>query len=207
MMSIPTRIGIVTFATFLVIIHLSSCDSELPSYTDPGDLYHVRASGLYVLTIQDNSMKVIVTVINKFDETLDGEAILKGSVKITFARDVQYEKNDTIGPSNLIQARSYNPSTRHLTLNPGDSIRFLYSWNFIDDLGRDLRQGLFHYVADTNCVGRSIAVKETFLLISEVNVFVRTPTAHSGSTEYNICHVNRFVNFAICPPVLPEFCK
>lgn len=205
----PSKPAIDALATFLVIIHVSSCNGELPPYIDPGNLFQARTSGLYVLSSQENTLKVIVTVINKFDETLDGEAILDGSVKITLGRFVQYEKNVSIGPSNLIQARSYNPSTRHLTIDPGDSIRFMYSWNFVDDLGRDLRQQVFQYIRDTTCVltDRRIAVKETFFLSGKVNVFSRTSIAISQTVDYNVCHVNIWVLSNICPPVLPQFCR
>lgn len=186
-----------------------SCNSELPPYHDPTELFRVEPSGLYVLSAQDNSLKVILTVINSFDETLDGEAVLEGTVRISLARSPDYEKNDSVDDANLIQVRSYNPSTKHLTLDAGDSIRFLYSWNFIDDSGRDLRQEVFRYIRDTTCVERDrrIAVKETFLLSGEVNVFQRTRLAKSKIAIFNICHVNSWVNTAICPPILPSMCK
>jgi len=73
--------------------------------------------------------------VNKYEETLDGEALLTGRLTISWAVDRTFQKTVTIGSSNIVYARGYNAATGVLSIDPGDSVRFLVSWNLVADDG------------------------------------------------------------------------
>lgn len=198
------------FSLLLILILASltigSCDENLPAYRDPSDLMEGKIEGQYVLTISDNSVKVYLTIRNVFDETLEGQALIDGTLEIESSRDPQIRKSAQLRPSNLINARGYNGNSGVLTIDPGDSIRLGYSWNLVADNGTNLRSQFFRYTPDPTCrvPDRQIANEETFILRGELKVFDRIPVVRCSPAAFTFCYVNIWVNPKDCPPILTD---
>ncbi|MBI1803961.1 MAG: hypothetical protein HY033_09435 [Ignavibacteriae bacterium] len=184
----------------LLLTFIGSCKEPLPPRNDPSDILQGTIEGLYALTASENTLKVILTIRNTYDETLQDTAYILGSFRIILARDSSYHKSITIADTNLIEG-TYNRNTGVLTMDPNTIIRLRYTWNFIDDYGRDLRRNIFQYQPDPNCADRKIALKEFFFLQSSVRVYRKTTTVAPPATLYPLCHVDVYVDPRSCPPI------
>jgi hypothetical protein len=189
----------VRMSVALLSLIVGSCSESLPPYQDPADVFQGKVAGQYVLTVQDNSVKVYVTVKNIYDETFQASAILRGSLEITLARRPEIRKTVSLFPSQIIEGH-YNSGTGILTIDPGETIRLGYSWNFIDNSGTDLRKEIFTLVDDPTCSLRRIAYDETFSLKGEVTIFEKTAPVRFGPTMFTFCYITNWVNSKFCPP-------
>lgn len=182
-----------------------SCKEPLPPHEDPRNVFDGTIDAEYVYAPDDNSLKIRFAIKNKFDETLQGKASLTGSIQISLRRIPDRKRTFSLSSANLIQARNYNPNSRELTIDPGDSIRLAVSWNFVDDKGIDLRQGVFQYVIDPTCpTYRRIALREILIVKANLTVFDRTEDVNVGPVIVPICHINAWVDTRICPLILPK---
>jgi hypothetical protein len=185
--------SLLVLATALVGL---ACNEDLPGYNDPADVFDAHMDAAYVITRTDNSVRVYILVTNDYDETLQGRAAFGGQIAVVWTRDPSRRKTVTLTPAHLIYARSYNPNSQVLTLDPGDSIRLGFVWNLIDDDGVDLRQ-FFTYRQDPLCPARFISEPEFFRLSGEVKVFDRTALAVAPAWLYRLEHQDRWV---MCEP-------
>ncbi|HEY4612967.1 MAG TPA: hypothetical protein VII11_08305, partial [Bacteroidota bacterium] len=194
-----------------VLIFRGPCDESLPPYSEPEMFLTGSISGQYILTATDNSMKVYFSIKNIFDETLQGQAVMRGTMEIVSMRNPNVHKTYALSISNVSNPGRYDPATGILTFDPGDSVVYLASWNFIaDDQGADLRTSYFRYVSDPVCTGRALdgtplerchALTEEFILRSEIIVFEgRAPVR--ATVLFPLCYVSRWVNPKYCPPII-----
>jgi hypothetical protein len=181
-----------------------SCDEALPPYQDPRNVLEGIFRAQYILLMDDNSLHVRVVINNAYDETLQGPALMQGTVHITSKSDLSIEKTLQYSAANIVHHTAYNRTTGILTIDPKDSLVFEASWNFIDNAGGDVRQRLFQYVPDPSCGFRSIALEETFVLRGSFKVFERTSEVNVGPTEYSFCHITSWVPAASCPIIYSE---
>lgn len=184
-----------------LVLLLGPCDESLPPYREPDQPFEATVRGDYTLSVIDNSMKVYLTVKNIFDETLEGTASFRGTVEIVSARNPQIQKTFQIRAQNLIQAPGYTSSTGRLIFDPGTSLVFLFSWNFVDDRNVDLRSQFFRYVQDASCSARCLALPEPWILTANVTIFDKTGNATARAT-YSLCFVTVWVNPRDCPPII-----
>lgn len=187
------------FSTLVLL--LGPCDESLPPYREPEQPFEAIVRGDYTLSAIDNSMKVYLTVKNVFDETLEGTASFRGTVEIVSARDPRIQKTFQIRAQNLIQAPGYTPSTGRLRFDPGTSLVFLFSWDFLDDRNVDVRSQFFRFVQDASCSARCLALPEPWILTANVSVFDKTGNATARAT-YSLCFVTTWVNPRDCPPMI-----
>ena len=191
---------LVILASFVFMA--SSCDGELPPYRDPTDVLQGKMDGIYALSLSTNTLRVYLVLENTFDETLQGTATFDGLATITSTRDPNIHKTFKLTAANIIHARSYNPSTRVLTIDPGgDYVKLEAIWNFIDDNGTDLTQNFFRYENDPTCPGRRIGLPEFLLLTGELKVFDRINTVKAKTKLFQLCHVDPYVSPNFCPPI------
>lgn len=201
----PTaRWNVVVLAGILLLL-CGSCSESLPPYLDPREVLEGTLEGRYVLILSENSLKVDFTVRNAFDETLEGKASLQGDGQIVLQRNNDRKKTFVLSVSNMVAGNSfYNQATGVLKLDPGASITFRYTWNFIDDSNRDLRQADFQYVGDPSCQSRMIAYEETFILRAQMKVYEKVAEVVAGPVAFSMCHVTAWVNPMSCPPILTD---
>jgi hypothetical protein len=147
---------------------------------------------------------VYVTVKNVFDETFQAPMALRGNLEISVARKPEIRKTTTLLASDILEARGYSSATGILTMDPGDSMRLGYSWNFIDDSGFDIRRGVLQMIVDSLCKVRCISLEETLILKGEIKVYERTAPVKFGPTAFTFCYVTNWVNTRECSPVFPD---
>lgn len=178
----------------LMMIAPLSCKEPLPEYRDPLDLFDATFSGAYVISPGENAVKAYMTIVNRYDETLDAPAILNGRLVITWAGDVSLKKTVTLSPANIIYARGFNPVTGAMRFDPGDSIRIGYSWNLISDDGRSLLD-VVHMMPDPTCPIRYISIQPVPLFFEgSTVVYDRTGTVAPRSFRYEFTLVLQFVD-------------
>lgn len=182
------------FVCAFAIIQLLSCDESLPTYREPDELFaaemNVHFSYGPALGQIDSSLLIYVNVRNVFDETFNANVQIDGSVDIELVRDPSFRKRFTLSAANIYSATSYNPQTKILTLDAGDSLRFVVPWNFVDENGRDLRSHIFRYVADSFCDDlRGVAGPEIFIVRGRVKLFDRTGYVACNPLQVQVCHV------------------
>jgi hypothetical protein len=188
----------------VLLVTLGPCSESLPPYQDPARLFDARIDGAYALTSNDNSMKVYFSVTNVYDETIDGQGVITGSIEVRSARDPNVKKTFSLTGTNVVSAPGFDRITRRLIVDPGDTIRLGVSWDFIDDAGRDLRRDFFSYIEDMTCrdFGRCLAFTEDFILQGSVRLYDRTAPVLVGPTVYSLWYVNKWVLPRDCPPII-----
>jgi len=200
--TVALRLGaIITGLMGSVFFNGMVCDETLPPYQDPRDILIASIGARYVLFGGDNSLKIFLDVHNSYDETLEARADFSGEMKITLARDPSVSRTFSITQTDLRTTGKYTPATGVLRMDPGDTVRFEVSWDFVDDNGTNLRTGLFRYYEDASCTGRCIAEEEQFVLNGSVKIFEKVSASTSRAELISICHVSTFVPPQFCPPV------
>ncbi len=177
------------------------CNEHLPPYWDPRGVFQGSIEGTYVLTLSDNSVKIYLHARNQYDETLEGVATLEGEVEIYLARNPTKRKTFVLTSANLFTSSNYNPQTRNLRVEPGETLVFGVSWDLVDETGVDLRSQTFQYWEDPECTFRCIAEEERFVIRGSVQIFEKTGVAEASPTSFLLCHVNQYIEPRFCPPI------
>lgn len=178
-----------------------TCSEALPPYIDPTDVFDGSIEGAYVLIPSDNSVKIYLKARNRYDETLEGPAVLQGEAEISLARDPSMVRKFTITSANLLTSRNYNPSTGVLRVDPGETMVFGLSWNLVTDNGTNLRGSHFRYWVDLECPMRCVAEAELFIIRGSVIIFDKTGTVTPQPASFSLCHVNAYIEPRLCPPI------
>jgi len=176
------------------------CDETLPLYRDPRDVFKGEIRGRYALSRTENSVRIDLFVINTFDETLEAKGILEGTGTITAKRDVRFRRTFKLTPANWARGK-FNPSTGKLTMNPNDTLVLIYTWDYRDDAGRDLREDLFRYAPDPSCSLRRISEEEFFALRFRLKVFDKVADVEAIAGEYGLCHVTAWIDPKVCTSI------
>jgi hypothetical protein len=192
-------------AALLILMALvMSCDESLPPYQDPRNILQASMRGRYVLSPDDNSLHVTLIVKNVYEETIQAQATLRGTIVVTAKRNSSIQITLPITANNITYATSYNRATGILTIDPQDTVVFSASWSFIDNAGRDLRQMFFDYTPDPTCSFREIAAEETFILDGSVKVYDMISDVTAEPIEFSMCHVTNWVDTRTCYPVFTD---
>lgn len=159
---------------FLLSVAVFACKEDLPPYADPRDVFDGRLAAAYAISRTENALKVYLTVVNTYDETLEDTSLLSGQIVLTWQGDPTFRRTVPLSDANILFARNYNPDTGLLRLDAGDSLRFGVSWDFMSDDGRDLKR-LVTFRQDPACVARWISVAPVPIVIeATLEVFKRT---------------------------------
>lgn len=196
------------------LLFIGACDEYLPSYREPSAVLGGKVEANYILTSSDNRVGIAVTAINRYEESLEGRRVFNGSIEIRSKREPELRKTLNVSSAHLVYARFHNSQTGMVRMDPGDSVRFLVSWNLAgaDTPGDNEFLGLFSYYIDPTCPGppprpmRTIAFRETFILSGELRVFDQASPAIIGPTEFSFCRVSRWVAPSACPSVDQRLC-
>jgi hypothetical protein len=181
------------------LIFLFACDESLPPRNDPTKLFRGSVDAKYSLLWNENAMRISVTIVNVFDETIQTTVSIAGTVVVTLARDKKYQKTIALNANNLMNTKFYNPSTKELTLDPGDSIRFAYTWNFVDDNNVRLPEDVFHFYRDPICSARYVAYSESFALTGSIQIIEKMGSFPLIPSVLNLCYISLYVLPKDCP--------
>jgi hypothetical protein len=156
---------------FFCILVLNSCDESLPPHVQPAILFRGVLRPQTVPTHGYSALYVWMTVTNIFDETLQAPAAVQGNMVITLERDPSIHKTVTVDKTLLLITDDLRPQGQ-VTLNPGDSLAFVFKWtDFIDDNGNSLLTTVFHDLPDPFDPTKRIPVPETFIVRGSLQVF------------------------------------
>lgn len=178
------------------------CDEALPPFENPSDVVKagvIRAR--YINVVDDNSVEITLTVRHQYDETLEGETNLNGSVTIELPRSPSIKRTIPFNYLSLVTNQKYNSTTRILRFDPGDTLIFRIRWNFVDDQGDSLKNTTFRYNADPNCPLRCIAEEEEFVLTAKLRLFDQIPESGYGPIQFSVCYVSQWIDSQACPPI------
>jgi hypothetical protein len=174
-----------------------SCKEALPVYQDPRELFDASFSGFYRLTPGENNVRVYMTIINRFDETLEARGVLNGPLVISWGDDPTLKKTMTWSRANIIYASGYDTSGT-LRFDPGDSIRIGTFWDFIADDGRSLRESV-QMVHDPDCPIRRISARPVPLIFEGGFVlYDRTGAINPKPLRFEFTLVYQFVDPGDC---------
>ena len=130
-----------------------SCNDSLPAYITPTDFLHatVRMASppevnySYVefsndisvnpVTVSSLPQTIYVDVVSSFDETLQDEPDVSGTLEIVDPEIPNLKATIPLTLANFTGVQ-YNPSTKLLTLDPGDTLRIRCIWRYKSDDGR-----------------------------------------------------------------------
>ena len=185
----------------ILLIFLYGCDESLPPKDIPQKLFEGKISPEYILTGQENVLRVRFILKNIFDETLEGKLLLDGMFEIQSNKNPDLKKSEKFNLSQLTYAKNYNPITNQLRLDPGDSITILYSWNFLSNDSIDLTKEFFNLQTDPACTIRMVAREETFRFNADIQIFKEISPAIFSQKEYSFCYTNIWVRQGSCPPI------
>jgi hypothetical protein len=181
------------------LVFLFACDESLPPRNDPTKLFRGTIDAQYSLLWNENALRVGVSIVNIYDETIQTTVTIAGTIDIVLVRDRQYRKTIRLSASNLVSTKFYNPSTKELTLDPGDSIRFVYTWNFVDDNNVRLPEDVFHYYRDPICTARYIGYSETFALSGSLQIVEKLGSFTLIPNNLNLCYISVYISPKDCP--------
>lgn len=167
-----------------------SCNETLPTHTDPRDLFRTtRTAYFYAPKNELPQLWISLMVRTGFDETLQDTTDLQGSIGISLGRDTRYHKTVALDLSNLITTNVYDPKTHLLTINSGDTLVFLYRWDFHDDDGTFLPTSVFIMQQDTLCPFRMAASAEILNIDGSMRLYRRTAIVASPPLRYVLNYV------------------
>jgi signal peptidase I len=188
--------------TLFLLMLLQACTESLPPRNDPSILFEGYFSSKYSLLWNENVLRIEVALVNIFDETVQAKALMSGTVEVVLVRNTAYRKTIHFDASHLITRKFYNSTTKEVTINPGDTIRFVYVWNFIDDNNVNLPTDVFHYYQDQTCTPRYIAYSESFALTGSFQLIEKLGSVRLIPAVINLCYIQNYFSPKDCsaPP-------
>ncbi len=153
-----------------LILGALSCNESLPSYAPPSAVFSGTLRGMTVPTRGDVRLYVYFTVRNTYSETLQDHGRLSGLLQITLDRDPSFQKTVILDSTFFVTPQNLNMHTGIVTVNPGDSLAFVYKWDLYDDNGNYL-PNVLTLKTDPQCPTMQRAEPESFTLNCSFQVF------------------------------------
>jgi hypothetical protein len=183
-----------------------ACEEHLPEYVDPTDLFESRIDAKVVYRSDAIAIDVTNVLVNRFDETLDDVVAVDGWITVVLASDPSTVRTFALSASQLV-ASNYNPATKRLTVDSGDSLQFRIRYDFFDDAGRDLRAQVMHWRQDPSCEYRMMSTSTSFEVRASVRLFPRTEASVAKPFVAQWCIPMPWVDDKVCPDrVQPGVC-
>ena len=203
----------------LSLFFLWGCAESLPPRSDPANLFTVSITTEYNIVNNFGWLDVFVTLKSNYDETLQDVALLDGTLMIDWTQDPALRGNIVprrtahFEPAQIVSAKKYDSFTRMLTIDPGDSIRLRYRWNFKTDDSTDLYKQ-FKYQPDKSClIGgggesapqyRRFSANQPFQISAQVKIFDRSAMVYSAPFSVVTCAVLPKTNSGACKAIDPD---
>lgn len=185
----------------LCFIVFFGCDESLPPRLEPQDIFNGTIEPEYILTAQENAVRVRFYVTNNFDETLEAKANLSGYVEIVSMRNSSIRYYTKLSADNLISSPSYDPQTRILRIGPKEKISLTTTWNFFTSDSIDLRDEFFNLQNDPSCDFRQIAKKEEFKINGDLQIYGNLSPVIFNENIFSICYQSTWVRQGLCSPI------
>ena len=199
---------------FLICMAISGCDEQLPSRNNPIDLFTGKIEVGYIYTHLQNGITFIIYITNNYSESFSEDIKFEGTLEIEWVAPV--DMIGSINPSRTIKlqldhlnAKGLNRQTNVLTINPQDTLRIIYTWDFKFDDSTDIRTIPFFRndakiidcpnIDGLNVVPRVVFRNQPFNVKCSVKLFDKLATISIPKTTLHSCSIN-FWPDKICPP-------
>ncbi len=177
---ILSRIRLVTFGVLLLSAVSLSCNETLPTYQEPTVLLDGKVDAYFERVGRDAipQFTVLLRVRNIFDETLQGNKNLSGSLDIVSTRAPEYRKSANVGQGNAIYPYLLRYQlTPTITIDSGDSLLFMFPWNLWDDNNIFVPNALFVYDSTNHIwLPEDFVISGTFQVFDKVGQVTIQPT-------------------------------
>ena len=190
-----------------------SCDESLPDRQVPSFGLLGKTNWLAQTSLDDSSLVASFTIVNLYDDVVDGTASFNGSIDIVVVNEFGARKHAILTAGHVTSARGFNPATKHLTIDPGDSIQLQYRWDVTDDAGNNLAStedvdGLaFLLRQDLTCSWRWLGGPTTFAVSGQMIVFQNLGPVVFPNRMFSLCYMKIIGSKTACSPVVfPNGC-
>lgn len=136
-------------ALLSLFFFFSSCNENLPIYTEPKDFLRgtIRHIGLpdvqYAhvdvndiskahISIYSPAQIFFIDIVNTFDETIQDQPEISGTMELVCDANSTARVTLTVAQANL-SSTHYNTATKLLTLDPGDTLTLRCTWRYKTD--------------------------------------------------------------------------
>ncbi|MCU0453301.1 MAG: hypothetical protein MUE68_06555 [Bacteroidetes bacterium] len=180
-----------------VLLTALSCREHLPAYEEPTNLFSPKVLAALVYRSDQTAIYVSFVLVNRFDETLDGIADVDGTISVSLLRDPSTVRTFVLDATHL-SARGYEPVSKRLRLDPGESVTLQVRYDFRDDSGRDLIASYLELRQDPSCPSRAVTGPEIYDIRASVRLFPRTQFTVAPPLSYVLCLPVPFVDDRVC---------
>ncbi len=193
-------------ASILLLLFTFSCDESLPPRDNPNDVFDGSVRVVYVHDWNENGLRFYAEVINTFDETIEDTAILRGQLFVSLPRAANTSRTLAFTVDSLISYRMYDRLSNQFRIDPGDTMRFMLRWDFIDDRGRYIPDYEFAYYPDETCALRELAYEEFIVVSGRLAISRRLGELALAETVFPLCFKRPWFPAHVCSKA-PEDCK
>ena len=133
------------FSVLMLAVFNLSCDESLPPREDPKSLFRgtLKVEFHPGKVYGGSELWIYLYAINTFDETLQNNERMKGTLDIVLSRDPDYHRSVSLDWTNLVHGVTRDPRTGQIVVARGDTMMLLYKWDFFDDNGVWLPNSIF----------------------------------------------------------------
>ncbi|MFZ4621367.1 MAG: hypothetical protein ACOYNS_12475, partial [Bacteroidota bacterium] len=194
----------------IIIIIFAGCAEELPPKNVPDHIFSANLDIAYAYGPGINGIYFFATVINDFDETISGNALIKGTMEIEWVvpkdRLMAFTTVRTVKltPQNIFTAHNYNAVNRTLLIDPHDTVKLGYLWDFKFDDSTDIRNVPYYRLdaKQVDCgntvmingvptyVPRLIFKSASFKVKCSIQYFDRTAVIQFPEKVMSMCAIN-----------------
>lgn len=195
-----------TYLGLPVLLLTGSCSEQLPLREDLSDQITIGLMSKYYVVPGSSvsgdagMLQFFIVVKNRLDETLDDIARLNGTLEVTWQPPKDREPNITLtrtftlSHANIFSSPQYDPVTRRITLQPGDSLTLRVIWNMKTNDSSYLLMYM-NAVSDSSCYvhhfggtwNRRITGRQRFMATASVRLFDRLAVLRAVPVTVSHC--------------------
>ncbi len=197
---------------------LASCDESLPARKNIDHLFTSTITSSFYRENGTNYIRLLYTVKNYSDETIQENAVLNGSMEVTWIPSrpeesptgINMTRSFLFSKDHIFTSKGYDRTTGKLLMEPGDSIVFFVQWNLKTNDSTFL-PSYWGTVNDNQCSvlyangftgSRRITLRQRFSISGQVKLFDKLAILFSPPSMVEQCYVAPFVQ-EVNPPTSP----
>ncbi len=200
-------INIWCLVTSAVIV--MGCNEGLPVRDDLSSQVTTSLRSGYVFQSNRSYLRFYLTVKNDLDETLEGEAAIRGTIVVTWLPTLNdngdFNKNRTfrITKDDIFSGiKNFNALTGRLSIPPGDSIVFFANWDMMTDDSTYLtnhfqvhqESGCDVIYSDLSTGKRRISDRQKFMFTASIKLFDQLAVMNTAPVTTSQCVVVSYMH-------------
>lgn len=207
---------------WLSTLILAGCDESLPPREDPGNYFVSSLDTFYDFSVNPsrNTLIFYLRVYNNYDETIEDDADIKGTLEIEWIipdeqrPPVNIKRTVSLKRDNIQFAKGFDRVRQRLTINPKDTISLYFLWDFKTDDGTYLyryfatRLDYSCLVAYSGGIGyRRITEELKFKVSAKLQLTKRTGTIYFDDIVAEHCFMDPYRELDPRNPCPPPPCN